>query len=63
MNHPPINVNLAQLQAICRNGKRFAFNAKTFSVALAKARLADNGGDAGAPSPVRDVSAQHWMEV
>jgi len=58
MDRSPIDLNLAQLQVVRRSGEPVAFNSEKIAIAIAKAFLAVEGGEAGASSRVREIVAR-----
>ena len=58
MDRPPLDLAFAQFQLIRRNGDPVAFNPDKIAVALTKAFLAVEGGEAGASRRVRDIVAR-----
>jgi ribonucleoside-diphosphate reductase alpha chain len=58
MDRSPIDLSLARFQVIRRTGEAVAFNSEKISVAITKAFLAVEGGEAGASNRVRDLVAR-----
>jgi ribonucleoside-diphosphate reductase alpha chain len=58
MDRAPLEISFTQFQVIRRNGALADFNADKIAVALTKAFLAVEGGEAGASSRVRDIVAR-----